>query len=824
MQSHVWTHWPCSAQKQLLRYISLYIAICEPGESASIDKGKTNMRLSFAFATCLSISVSIPAFAQSLAAPDGAESDRRAIIVTARQRAEDLQEVPASISVVSGETLTKTYTVNLNQVSQLVPALNYSSPNPRNTAFTIRGLGSSVVAISQANDGLEPGVGFYVDQVYHARPATAAFDFTDIDRIEVLRGPQGTLFGKNTTAGAISIASKKPAFDFGGEAELSLGEQGFVQAKAAVTGSIAPRLLAFRLSGSITRREGVIYNVRYNKWQNDVHNDAIRGQLLFTPASNFSLRLTGDWSNFKNECCTQVFVRVAPTLKPVAQQYAALAANAPGGPYAPPSTNPYDRLTDIDASLGVDTNEGGASAIAEWDIGPATLTSVTAWRFWNWDAANDRDYTGLHIQTTQHIPSRQDQYSQELRIASNQTGNIEYVTGLYYFHQKITSHPISIYGPVATYWLLPASATRTSALLNGYQSDGTTDFRTSSYAIFGEATWRLRPRLAITGGVRYTYEEKDGAYDLRTFGGVAPTTALQNDQQSILRAQSYTAHIGDGSASGRVNIAYDLTDRIMAYASFARTHKSGGINMSGLPVNTSNQAVLSTAVVRPEKNSTWEAGLKTKLFRDALTFNVNGYYIKVTDFQANIVDNAATVALRSYLANIPEVTVKGAEFDAALSIGSRFTLRAAGSYADGKYQNYPSGPCPIELNPTVQCTLTGKGLPGLPKWSGSLGGEYVQPAPIGRVDGAVFLRADASARTRIFGDATDSAYTVIKGYALVNASIGYRTPNWEVALFARNLFDKDYLQNVTVQAGNSGLIVGTPGDPRMLGVTFRVRQ
>lgn len=767
-----------------------------------------------------------PALAREASAPEATTKAEppHMIIVAARRRAEDAQSVPNAMSVVSADTLTQSYIVNVNQLSQLVPTLNYSSPNPRNTAFTIRGLGSSVVAISQANDGLEPGVGFYVDQVYHARPATAAFDFTDIEQIEVLRGPQGTLFGKNSTAGAINITTKKPSFDWGGEAEASFGEQGFVQLKGAVTGPVVPATIAFRLSGSITRRDGTIYNTRYQRRQNDLHNDAIRGQLLFMPTENLSLRIISDWSNFKNSCCTQLFVRVAPTLKPVAQRYPALAAGAPGGPYTPPSFNPYDRLTDIDAALGVDTQEGGVSAITDWSVGNATVTSVAAWRFWQWDAANDRDYSGIPIQTTQHIPSRQDQYSQELRIASNSPGKIEYVAGLYYFHQKIVGRPISIYGPAATYWLLPASPTRNATLLDGYQSDGATDFRTSSYAIFGEVTWHMLARLALTGGARYTYEEKKGAYDLRTFGGVAPTPALQADQQSILRAQSYRARIGDGSLSGRANISYQVNDAAMAYLSFARSQKSGGINMSGLPVNNVNQAVLATAVVRPEKNSTWEAGVKTTLFDDALTFNVNGYHIKVTDFQANVVDNAATVALRSYLANIPAVTVKGIEFDGTLRIGSRLRLRAAGSYADGIYKKYPSGPCPIELSPTVQCNLTGKALLGLPKWSGSLGGEYAAPVSVGRIDGDAFLRADATARSKVFGDATDSAYTVIQGYTLVNASVGYRTPNWEVALFVRNLFDKDYLQNVTVQAGNSGLIVGTPSDPRMFGITLRLRS
>ncbi len=783
------------------------------------------------FALMASVALMLPVAAHAEEAADdaGVSAPRDTIIVTARRRAEDVQSVPASLSVVGAEALERTYTVNTNQLSQLVPTLNYSSPNPRNTAFTIRGLGSSVVAISQANDGLEPGVGFYVDQVYHARPATAAFDLVDFDQVEVLRGPQGTVFGKNTTAGAININTKKPSFAFGADGEVSVGEQSFVQAKAALTGPIVSDLLAFRLSGSLTRRDGVIHNVRTDKWLNDVHNDTVRGQLLFTPSADFSLRVIGDWTSFKNTCCTQVFVRVAPTLKPAAQQYAALAAGAIPGGYTPPSLNPYDRLTDIDADLGVDTNEGGVSAIADYKAGSATITSVSAWRFWNWDAANDRDYTGLPIQLTQHIPSRQDQFSQELRIASNTPGPIEYVAGLYYFHQKIVGHPISIYGPLATYWLLPASGTRTAALLNGYQSNGTTDFRTDSYAIFGEVTWHITPRLALTGGIRYTYENKDGSYDLQTFGGQATVagSALFNDQQSILRAQSYTGHIGDGSASGRANLSWQVTDSVMAYASFARGQKSGGINMSGLPVypagvagHASGDPILSTVVVRPERNTTWEGGFKTSFLDHAVTFNIDAYYTRVRDFQANVVDNAAVIALRSYLANIPLVTVKGLEFDAAARIGSRFTLRASGSYADGRYASYPAGPCPIELtgSATAQCNLTGKGLPGQPKWSGSIGGEY--RIPVG--SGEAFLRADAFARTRVFGDATDSAYTVIPGYTLVNASIGFRAAKgWEIAVFARNLLGRDYLQNVTVQAGNSGLIVGTPSDPRMLGVTLR---
>lgn len=755
------------------------------------------------------------------------------VIVTARRRAEDAARVPAALSVIGGDLVDRSYTVNTQQLSVLVPTLNYSSANPRNTAFTIRGLGSSVVAVSQANDGLESGVGFYVDQVYHGRPATAAFDFADIEQIEVLRGPQGTLFGKNTTAGAINITSRAPTFTPEAMEEVSYGDYNYVQAKAWGSGPLIGDTLAFRLSGVVTRRDGVLYNVRLGKHQNDMGNQAIRGQLLWKPTPDLSLRLIADFTNFTNECCTQLFLRVGQSLRPATRQYPYLAANAPGGAYAPPSFNPYDRVTDIDAALGVNTNEGGVELIADWNLGPATLTSVSAWRFWNWDANNDRDYTGLPIQLSQHIPSRQDQYSQELRIASNGDHRLSYVAGLYFYTQTLTGEPISIYGPAAAYWLIGpttgANATPVPAnLLDGYGTDGHTRFSSDSYALFGEANYKITPRLTATAGLRYTYEVKDGLYDSFTFGGLQTTnTALINAQLSVLRGQSYTAHNVEDNVSGRANLSYQFTDNIFGYASYARGFKSGGINMSGLPLDAQNQPVLSTAVIRPEVNQTWEVGLKSRLFDRHLSLNLTGYYTKVRDFQATIVDSTQTVALRGYLSNIPEVTVKGVEADATARVIRYMTLTGSLAYANGSYSDYPAGPCPLELQgtATTACNLTGQPLASLPRWSESLIIDYAPPVPGTGGKYSLALHADTSWRSGYYGDPSLSRYTYIGAYSLTNASIGIRSVHgWEVAVFARNLFDARYIQNLTIQAGNSGLILGTPSDPRIIGVTLRARQ
>jgi iron complex outermembrane receptor protein len=741
-----------------------------------------------------------------------------AVIVTARQRAEDVQTVPGGVSVVGAAQLDATYTNNINQLSQLAPSLNYVSPNPRNTAFTVRGLGSSVVAVSQANDGLEPGVGFYVDQVYHARPATAAFDFTDIERVEVLRGPQGTLFGKNTTAGAISITSKLPSFTPEAEGEVSVGDYDYFQGKFAISGPLVEDKLAIRLSAALTRRGGIIDNVVTGVDHNRLGTDALRAQLLFKPTGSFSLRLTGDYSDYRANCCTQVYFRVAPTLKAAARQYPALAA---GLNYKPASTNPYDRKTDIDAALGVKTSEGGISAIADWDLGPATLTSVSAWRFWNWDAANDRDYTSVVVQTLQHIPSRQDQYSQELRLASNGRNTIDYVVGAYWFNQAIKGRPITQYGSQAAYWLLGPEPATPGNLLDGYFTDGSTKFLSNSYAAFGEVTWRATDKLSVTGGLRYTDEKKNGRYYSFVGGGPnTTTTALVNMKLSILRPQSYTARVSDGSASGRANVSYQVTESVMAYASYARGQKSGGINMSGLPLDATNNPALATAVIRPEKNTTYEVGLKTRFFDRHLTVNADLYDTIVRDFQTNVVDTGPG-ALRGYLANIPKVEVKGFELDSSLVLGG-LSAHLSATYADGEYASYKNGPCPIELigASTTICDLTGRPVTGLPKWVVNAGGEYARELT---GLGVGYVHIEATKRTKFYGDPSDSAYTLIDGYTLVNASVGLRRGPFEFSVWARNLFDKNYIVNVTVQAGNSGLIAATPSDPRMWGATLRAR-
>ena len=342
------------------------------------------------------------------------------------------------------------------------------------------------------------------------------------------------------------------------------------------------------------------------------------------------------------------------------------------------------------------------------------------------------------IQLSQHIPSRQDQFSQELRLASNGDRRLSYVLGLYGFHQRIIGRPISIYGPAAAYYLIgPTTGTPAVAvpdnLLDGYGQDGRTDYRVTSYAVFGEANYRIIPTVTLTGGLRYTWEDKDGFYSTTVSGGPAITgtaaqiTALTNARLGVLRPQTYSAHDSDGSLSGRANLAWQVTPDVLGYASYARGFKSGGINMSGLALTSTNQPALNTAVVRPERNTTYEVGLKTRLFdRPPRVQHRRLLHPRSRLPGDDRRFSSQTVALRGYLSNIPEVTVKGVEIDATALLFRGFTVRANLAYADGRYSDYPAGPCPLEVQTaaTVACSLTGRRLASLPRWTETLGADY----------------------------------------------------------------------------------------------------
>ena len=764
-----------------------------------------------------------PALAEPEAAPADAFAEASAdgsgdIIITARRRSENVQDVPIAVSVLSGETLERQGAFNVSRLVQLQPSVQFISSNPRNSAINIRGIGAP---FGLTNDGIEQGVGLYIDQVYYARIGSATLDFVDVDRIEVLRGPQGTLYGKNTTSGAVSITTRKPSFRFEGQAEASVGNHGFVQTKGSISGPIIADKVAARLSGSFTRRDGVLFNTITDRAVNEIDNIGIRGQILWQATDRLDVTLAADWNRQNPEGFAQTYVKVVPTLRAPNRQFVNLARLSN---YAPASTDPFDRLVDNDAQLRAKQSIFGGSVLANWDLGAATLTSITAYRDWDWRPANDRDFTGLPITTLSANPSQQEQFSQELRLASNGSNRIDYVVGLFWFEQEINTQGVQQQGAAAGLWLLgPTVNAANPGLIDGLRSDNDIRYRNQSAALYGKLTWNLTDRLSIAPGLRVNYDKKRGSYEALVSGGLPnPTRAQQLIKNGVLQSQSYEADFSDWNLSGDVTLSWKPTRDVLLFATYARSFRSGGINLSGLPTRADGVTpATEVATIDPETVDHFELGLKSTLMDGAATLNLAAYRTDIRDFQTTVVDGTVGV-IRGYLANVPKVRSQGLEADLSVRPTDRLNAYVNFAWTDATYVDFPGAPPPIEQSGgAIQFVdASGGRLPGVSEYALSYGAEYRLPAG----SGEAYLGIDGSLRSDFSSSPTPSRVQNVDGYVLTNLRAGYRAQGgWEVFGWVRNAFDTRYFDFLTAAPGSTGLIVGQPGDPRTWGVTASVR-
>lgn len=775
---------------------------------------------------------------QTTSVGTGARDDSDVILVTARRREETVQEIPIAISVIGGEHLDNTGAFNVGRLQQLTPALQFYSSNPRNSAANIRGLGAP---FGLTNDGIEQGVGIYVDDVYYSRAASSTFDFLDIDRIEILRGPQGTLYGKNTTAGAINITTRKPTFDFEGTAEISLGNLDFKQAKAAVSGPIIADKLAARIALSATSRRGTIYNVTSDRDINEQDNLGVRGQLLWTPTEDVEVTFAGDFNKQDPECCGTVYVRTGATQRPLNRQYAALAA---AQNYQVVSTNAFDRLTDLDASLNAGNKMGGASVRVNWDVGAGTFTSISAWRFWDWKPENDRDFTGLPIVTKSQNPSQQDQYTQEFRYA--QSGDkIDFVVGLFGYHQRIDTQGTEQHGPASSRWnIAPTNAlSNDPTVLDGLTAYNTQYLKNTSLAAYGQLSWKLTDAFTIQPGVRVNYDKKSGYYDRKVFDGqglpvlAGQTSARRVAQLAIFQPQSYAPEDSDWNFSYDLTASYKITPDVLVYGTYAKTFKSFGINQNGVPNDAAGNPALAAQTVKPESVNHFEAGIKTQFLDNVATFNLAIFRTDIKDYQANVT-NGQFGTVRGYLANADRVRTQGVEWDISVRPSERFNAYLNGAYTDATYRKFVDAPCPPELsgggtgaviappgvpgNSPANCDISGQVLPGVSKWAISWGAEANLPVDFLGKEGQAYAGFDGSFRSDFSSNPSPSAYTWVDGYWLANFRLGYRTDDgFDIFGWVRNAFNEDYFEMLSVPSGNTGLIAGQTGDPRTWGATIR---
>ena len=729
--------------------------------------------------------------------------------------------MPISLSVFGGDFIEKQNLHTIDQLQRLAPSLMVIGNNPRNMNINIRGLGTN---IGMTSDGLDNGVGVYIDDVYYARTGQAMFDLVDLERIEVLRGPQGTLFGKNTTGGAISVYTRKPDFTPELKIDTSVANYGYYQVRASANAPLIDDRLAARVSAAKTTHDGYVKNAFLdNKKINDYDNFSVRGQVLAKIGDDTTLHLSADYGEQEENGFAPVPVSLVSQYLPDGSvrpnSYLDRVSRFPG--YTQPNFDPFKRKAYLNTLAQVKMTEGGGSVRLETPIGSNTLTSITAYRFWDWDPRNDGDTVTLDVMTAAQAVSEQRQFTQEIRLASPGDETIDYVVGVFYLDQRLDSDSITAYGPDAPTFLLgttadPVVENLRQIALNGYALTSESELDLKSYAAFGQATWNISDALSLTGGLRYTDEKKRGTFDQIVAAGSDISGLGRDDQDFVLAlrssfggANAYPASTDENEISGSLNLSYKITDDALVYATYARGFKSGGITLTNIGPQVPK-------VIDPESIDHFEIGLKFSAPSRLWSLNTAVFRTTVNDYQATLFD---LDRITTYVSNAGKVRSQGIEVEGTFSPLDGLSTYASVTYLDAEYSSFKNAPCAIEYFPRQSCDLSGEQLSGTPEWAVSTGAEYRHN--VGD-SSELYVGIDYSYRSEIFTLANNAPSSLVAGYGLVNARLGVLFgDNLELSLWSKNLLDKEYLSSVVAGGFNTGLTSGFPGEPRTIGLSAR---
>ncbi|MBG4758296.1 TonB-dependent receptor [Pseudomonas aeruginosa] len=736
-------------------------------------------------------------------APAKADTALGKVTVTARRREEDSQKVPTPITVLGGETLEAQRISRVQDLQQVLPSVNVAYIHARQSSVAVRGIGNN-----PASDGLEGSAGIYLDNVYLGRPGMAVFDLLDIEQLELLRGPQGTLFGKNTTAGVLNISTRAPTFTTERSVEVSGGQDGYFQGRGTVSGPLG-ETLAGRLSAYRTRDDGYIKNIHDDNYLNGGERQGARGQLLFEPNEDFSLRWIADYNEEDSSNGSMVVYGAAERF----WQRAALVG-------ASPLRDPQRKKVNINGRQHVSVHQGGSSLEANWNLaGGYRLTSISAYRYWHFTPANDEQLNVSAINDT-GVEVHDRQFSQEIRLASPTGGAFDYVVGAYAFRQNLGNKTFTSYGPLADLYLLGANL----GALNDTYSKANGKIETDSFALFAQGTWHLSERLDFTAGLRGTYEEKNAKVErFAPLGGAAVGgvgAAVRNGQLGAYDSGDLSQY--NFAPSALLSLSYQFSDDLLGYASLPPGEKSGGGNLA---VGSAPSAGADSLLVGPERANDAELGLKSTLFDRRLLLNANLFWTGIHGYQATTLYQApGSTQLVQVLANAGSVRSRGLEFEATALPLRGLTLNFNGSYNDVTYLSFKDAPCPAEVSTRPgapsSCDLSGQRVVGASKWIANLNGEYQW-----RLDDRFqpYVSASYAYRSAAEGTLDNSDLSKIDGYALVNLAAGLRSDlgdgQLDTSVWLKNAFDKDYY--LSAFASINGSYTASVGQPRTLGVSLR---
>lgn len=772
-------------------------------------RGWAFLRWRLLISTGLAASVLVPhsALAQDAATPEqddqGSAEDvfQQTIIVTARKREENAQSIPVAISAFSGDSIEARGVQKLDGLANFTPNLTLQN-NPSfggagsSAAIYIRGIGQKEFLPTT-----EPGVGVYVDGVYVARSVGALLDLVDIERVEILRGPQGTLFGRNTIGGAISITTREPQPMPEGSLQLTAGNQGRIDAKGMINVPLSENLFA-KVTGASFNRDGYVRRLVDGRRLGDVKTLTGRLDVKWEATPDLNVRLSVEGtrdrsngpafvladttyaSNFFNPQSlpilppgspdtTGFYVLNPPFDAPVDNfmllhnYFAAFLGGQPCiafAPYSPQSDAAAcfsDRfITGTDATAGTGSQYSrndlwGANAILDWSLGPVNLKSITAYREVDGDYARDGDHSPFTILHLADI-LKQKQFSQEFQLLGSAAADrLNYVLGLYYFEEKGNNINSLDFTPVT------------------FRSGGR--FGTKSYAAFGQATWSIIDRIELTLGLRYTEDKKSFLPDqlilVDKTGGALIAGSPNTPPERVLPNEHVSR--SESALTPSFNISWDVLPDTMVYASFSRGFKSGGFVQRVFPPQAAVPEFGS------ETADAYELGFKSQMFDKKLTVNGAAFLTKYDDLQVQVFTGIAPVTK-----NAASAEIRGAELEARFSPAGGWFLEGSVGYLDPEF---------TEIDPAAtEITLTSR-FERVSEWTLSA----ALSKSITFANGSdLMARVDWAYRSGAFMDALNSPELFQPGYSLFNANIAYTVPkgNLTFNLGVTNLTDERYLQ------------------------------
>jgi iron complex outermembrane recepter protein len=800
------------------------------------------------------------------------------IIVTAEKRSQNLQDVPISVVAINAQQVQDAGITNIRNLAILTPGLTVTSEgNEAITTARIRGIGTV-----GDNPGLESSVGVNIDGVYRPRNGVAFGDLGEIEQIEVLYGPQGTLFGKNNDAGVINVTTKRPSSTFGAMAEVTGGNFNDQEYRASITGPLAENI-AGRLYAGFQQNKGFLDVVNgvgpsIQNNTNDRHAYNVRGQLLFTPSDDIDFLLIADYAKRNESCCSAVVEYPGP-FQPLVNVFASTPAlggrtgalgdspliGQPGVVRLPSSYVAYDNQV-----ITQHVRDVGISGELNWNLGFGKLTSITAWRDNTVSGGNDVDYTGIDLLSFPDNGNANStdfkQFSEELRLAGK-VDSLNWLVGGFFSNEILSTRTLGVTGnQFETYISAVASASIGAAfnplLVSQLTGDapgatfGGTGYNDGyqqtarSFALFTNETWNITQGLDLTAGLRGTEEKKSATASYNSIGGgpgcgallksplVSPTSPLAgtNAQAFLLGYGCYTGlnpfFTGTGfdqsntenNLSGTLKLSYRFNEEAMVYVSGANGYKAGGFNLSRVTGAPSASDPIGLAPnydthFPRETVDSGEVGIKTTLFNKTLRLNAAAFYQRYTDFQLN-----TFTGIQFVVTSLDRVVSKGVDVDFAWATPISGLTIAGGVTQDlTNITNFGNALPDFCGGPGNGCTARDNNrLSFAPLWSGALSASYVLPvsATLG-IRTSVEEKYNSSYNT---GSDLDPR-KIQEGFGLLNGRIGFGAldESWAIEAWGANLADKYYYAVAFDSPFQFNTIASYLGAPRTFGLTARVK-